>query len=208
VAFASFGNLRGGSANDTFMLHTGASLSGSVGSQGGRATLSYSAYTGDITVDLPLGTATGVAGGISQVVNVTGSMGNDLIVGDANANLLVGGTGRNILIGGAGADTLTGGGGDNILIEGTTAYDSNLAALQAILHEWTRTDLNFHQRLDFLMNGGDPSQPSLPLLNLATVFDDGAADVLTSGGGLNWYFSHKANDVIVNKKGGDHITLL
>src|SRR5262249_20236700 len=145
VSFASFGNLRGGSATNTFAFHTGGSLSGSVNGQNGRATLDYSAFTGDIVVALPLGTATGVAGGISHIVNVIGSIGNDLLVGDANPNVLVGGTGRNILIGGGGADTITGGGGDNILIGGTTAYDHNLTALLAIMSEWTLTDRNFHQ---------------------------------------------------------------
>ena len=56
---------------------------------GGVNTLDYSAYTGDVVVDLPLGTATGFAA-ISNIQNVTGSIGNDILVGDANANVLVG----------------------------------------------------------------------------------------------------------------------
>jgi hypothetical protein len=42
--------------------------------------------------------------------DVTGSVGDDLLVGDANANVLIGGTGRNVIIGGGGGDTIVGGG--------------------------------------------------------------------------------------------------
>src|SRR5262249_54296965 len=74
------------------------------------------------------------------------SVGNDILVGDANANILRGGSGRNLIIGG--------GGGDNIQIGGSTAYDGNLTALLAIMNEFSRTDKNFHQRLSNIMNGG------------------------------------------------------
>src|SRR5262249_7052558 len=144
----------------------------------------------------------------------TGSLGNALLVGDANANVLRGGTGRNVIIGGGGADQLFGGGGDNILVSGTTAYDRNLTALTAIMSEWTRSGYNFHQRGDHLMNGGglngsfvlnaDPTQGPV------TVFDDAAPDVLTGGfgSGLDWFFSGNGSDTIANGKPGDHITHL
>jgi Ca2+-binding RTX toxin-like protein len=94
--------------------------------------------------------------GISGIENVTGSIGNDLIVGDGNANILIGGTGRNIIIGGGGADTLTGGGGDNILIGGTTSYDSDptQAALARIMKEWLQSS-SFADRMSAIENGTD-----------------------------------------------------
>jgi hypothetical protein len=39
-----------------------------------------------------------------------------------------------------------------------------------------------------------------------TVFDDGAVDDLTAGGGLDWFFVNKKNDVIANQRPGDKIT--
>ena len=49
-------------------------------------------------MDLSLGLASlvrqGAAGGVLNIANVSGSQGNDLLVGDANANVLLGGTGR------------------------------------------------------------------------------------------------------------------
>jgi hypothetical protein len=212
VAFSSVENLTGGAASDTFVFHTGGSLSGNINGQNDRATLDYSTFTGDILVDLPLGTATAVAGGISHIVNVTGSIGNDLIVGDAKGNVLIGGTGRNILIGGGGGNTITGGGGDNILIGGTTAYDGNLTALLALMAEFTRTDRSFHQRVNDLKSGtglnGSYVLNADPTLGPVTVFDNGLADVITGGGGSSWFFYHKANDTINNRKPGDFLTLI
>ena len=72
--------------------------------------------------------------------------GNDILIGYASHDTLTdSGSGRNILIGaGAGGDDLTGNGND-ILVSGTTNYDSDtpasIAALDAILAEWTSTDL-------------------------------------------------------------------
>ena len=57
-------------------------------------------------VNLMLGTASRVSDGISGIENVNGSPSNDLIVGNAAANVLKGGAGRDILIGGLVADLL------------------------------------------------------------------------------------------------------
>jgi hypothetical protein len=210
VTFRNFANLAGGALGDTFAVTTGGRLDGTLDGGGGVNTLDYSAYAGDVVVDLPLGTATGVAGGIRHIGNVTGSIGNDLLVGDANPNLLIGGTGRNLLIGGAGADTLTGGGGDNLLLGGTTAYDTNLTALLAIMSEWTRSGYSFHQRVDHLMNGtglnGSYVLNADPSLGPVTVFDGGSADVLSGGGGATWFLYHKVTATLKNRKPGDFLT--
>jgi hypothetical protein len=199
----------GGSGNNTYsvMNMTDAPALTLNGGTGATNTLDYSGYTGDILVDLPLGAATGVDGGISHFANVTGSQGNSLIVGDANPNILIGGTGRNALIGGGGADTLdaspaTGG---NILIGGTTDFDTNLAALNAIFAEWTRTDLGFSDRVSDLLTGSNSTglaplnsvDGTLVLLNQTTVHADTSPDTLTGGFGRNWHFVD-FDDVITN----------
>jgi hypothetical protein len=197
ITFASFQHLVGGTTADTFSFQNGGSISGSIDGGGGFDWLRYDGYRGDVTVNLLLHLASlvnqGAPGGVSRIANVMGSMGDDLIVGDANANELIGVTGRNVIIGGAGADNLTVGGGDNILIAGTTSYDQNLAALGTIFQEWTRRDAPQRVRRQHLQSGGGlngsyvlnavntESQP-------ATVFDDGAADVLFADPQQNWYF--------------------
>jgi hypothetical protein len=192
---------------------------------GGTNTLDYSNYVGNVTVDLPLGVATGLTGGISNIQNVTGSQGNDLLVGDANANVLTGGTGRNVIIGGAGPDTLdaSGASSDNILIGGTTDFDTNLAALDAIFAEWTRTDLGFRDRFSDLTSGtnGAGATPlnqvngQLILLTPTTVHADSSPDTLigsnqtdpgTGNRVHNWFF-FDFDDTIVNfLSSSDHKT--
>jgi len=216
--FSHVQNLVTGTTDDTFAFRGPGHLDGSIDGGGGTNTLDYSQYAGNITVDLALNLASlvnqGAAGGIFHIANVTGSMGDDLLVGDANANVLIGGTGRNLLIGGGGADSITGGGGDNIQIGGYTSYDQNLVALDAVFAEWTSAD-SLSVRLRDLRNGGGLN--GTYILNAtasrtrpATVFDDGAPDLLFDGTGLSWFFVHRPNDPINNGAGphvrGDVIT--
>jgi Ca2+-binding RTX toxin-like protein len=94
-----------------------------------------------------------LAGGISNIRNVRGGQGGNILIGNSQGNILIGGassntikggTGRSILIGGKGKDTVTGGSGNDILIAGYTNYDTsskaNDIALEAILAEWQSAD--------------------------------------------------------------------
>jgi hypothetical protein len=199
VTFSSVQNLVGGSAPDVFAFQTGGGLNGSINGGTGTNKLDYSAYRGNIAVDLPLSKATGVDGSILRIQNVIGSMGNDVIVGDANANLLQGGTGQNIIIGGAGPDRIVGGGGDNILIGGTTIWDTNTTALAAIFQEWNNTSLGFDQRVNALRQGIVVGGHTYAL-NSSTVFSDSSPDSLIGGPGRNWFFVD-FDDVIDNGNG-------
>jgi Ca2+-binding RTX toxin-like protein len=200
--FASVQTLLGGAAADTFAFQTGGSLSGKIDGAGGINALDYSGYKGDILVDLLLHTGSLVGQGVSNVANVTGSQGNDLIVGDANANVLVGGTGRNVLIGDGGGDTLTGGGGFNLLIGSATSYDANLAALQALMQYWDNPGAT---TLDALVNPlkskkGVTVNGQALILNSSTVQTDNAADSLIGGGGATWFIRDKDGDTLNNGK--------
>ena len=58
---------------------------------------------------------------LTNIENVTGSIGDDILIGDANANLLQGDAGNDFLSGLAGADTLNGGAGNDTLNGGSGA---------------------------------------------------------------------------------------
>jgi hypothetical protein len=134
-----------------------------------------------------------------------GSFGNDhiqagggptaLVGGDGNDHL-EGGTANDILIGGAGSDQLDSHAGSDLLIGGTTNFDNDLPALIALLNEWGRTDESYLQRVANLsnstVNGVHPSggRNGSTFLNGDTVQDDGAADVLNGGSGLDWFFAN------------------
>ena len=109
--------------------------------------------------------------------------GDTILIGDgAGDRLTDSGTGMNILIGGGpGGDTLTGGGND-ILVSGTTTYDgdtaTNIAALDAILAEWTSGD-SYTTRLGKIFAGVGPG--GTDALNSSTVKQDGKANTLQDG---------------------------
>jgi Ca2+-binding RTX toxin-like protein len=224
LAFSLMPNLTGGAMADTFMFQQVGSVSGIVDGRGGTNTLDYSHYTGNITVDLALNLASlvnqGAANSVLNIANVTGSIGNDLIVGGASSGVLIGGTGENIIIADKGADTITGGGGDNILIGGYTSYDQNLAALEAIFAEWTSGD-PLSTRIDDIagratrgldLNGSYVLVPTATGTRAATVFNNAAVDLLFDGTGLSWFFVHHPNDRINNGLGplvgGDRVAVI
>jgi hypothetical protein len=192
LTFSGFANLVGGGQADTFRFLQGGRLSGTLNGGGGVDTLDYSAYTGDVTVDLRLDTASLVGGSVSNIRNVVGSRGNDLLVGDGMGNSLTGGSGRNLLIAGSAAGTLQGNTGDDILIGGTTAYDGNLAALDEILSEWTRTDLGYSARVNHLLNGGGKNGSFK--LNAATVKSNGGRNKLLGGAGTDLFYGNPSTD--------------
>ncbi len=130
VSFLSVQNLTAGTGGDTFYFEDGASVSGNIiGS--GHDTLSYTAYTTSVVVDLQTGTATAVGGTVSGIQAVEGGLAApaaagvyNLLIGNGRS-LLVGGTGRrNILVAGGSGGTLIGGDREDLLIAGTTAYDT------------------------------------------------------------------------------------
>jgi hypothetical protein len=220
LAFANVANLVGGPSANTFQFLTGGSLSGSLNG-GGAGTLDYSGFVGDVVVDLPLDYGAAMGGGIYNVYNVEdviGSVGNDLLVGDAQTRMLSAGTGRSIVIAGAGTVQVTGSvNANSIVIGGTTAYDTNLAALQLIMTEWLRTDLNFRDLLYDISSGGAGVANSVLTgtgiaLNNATVFANNASNTLiepsTDTTGQYWFFADAADTIPFLKRGkyGDHVT--
>src|SRR5439155_17228318 len=92
-------------------------------------------------------------------------------------------------------------GGDDILIGGTTAYDNDVAALIAIMDEWT-SNHDFATRRANLTDTGSGLQWRLNadyfLLDSGsgqTVFNDSSSDTLTGSAGSDWFFAGTADKV-------------
>jgi hypothetical protein len=182
--------------------------------------LDYSAFTTAVLVDLTRGLATGVNGGaagsITNIADVRGGSGNDTLIGNGGNILLGGGgtnvltdaysgtaaSGRSLLIGGSGPSKVSAGAAGDILIGGTTNYDSNDTALAAILAEWQSADSysTRFNRLEGKQSGGlnGPNR----LIWGTTVKANNHSDTLVgSTVGLDWFFaqlSGKTADVIEN----------
>jgi Ca2+-binding RTX toxin-like protein len=135
--------------------------------------------------------------------------GPSVLVGGKGHNVLLGGTGIDILIGGAGKDTIKAGSGETILIGGTTTFDANIEALNALESEWSRTDETFAQKMANLSGNATGGKNGAFVLDATTVFDDGISDLLKGGNGQDWFFAHLTGhkkDRLVHVKNGDQVT--
>jgi hypothetical protein len=195
-AFSNIQSLLGGrGGNNGFAFNDGGSLGVSLnGGSGLGNTLDYSTgWTGNVTVDLPLGVASGIAnpatGAVGGIQNVVGASGGgsglyNLLIGNGG-NFLQGGTGRrNLLVAGATPSTLVGGDGEDLLIAGSTNYDGDptLANWQAIASYWTSAD-PFATRVANLLSGsGVPILDPTP--GTGTVVGNNGGSALIGNGGL------------------------
>jgi hypothetical protein len=184
ATFTGVQNLTGGSAADTFVLSDGAGVDGVIDGGGGANTLDYSAYTASVIVNLQTGQAT-ATGGEANIVNVNGAASGgpglyNLLIGNGG-NILTGGAGRrNILVAGASASPLIGGAQDDLLLGGTTSYDTEpaLVSWQAIAAYWAGSD-DYTTRLNNLETG-----TGVPLLDSTAVTGNGGGNTMTGAGAL------------------------
>lgn len=203
--FKSVENLLGGTGDDTFTFSNRGSVTGLIDGGLGVNTLDFAAVRGSLVVNLFLGTST-KTGGVANIVDVIGGSGNDVLVGDAQANHLIGGDGKDILIGGGGADIEIGGAGDDVMIGGMTAHDSSNTALSSLRSEWKRSSA-YATRIQHLTRQLSGGKNGAIVLTGSTVFDDaGAVDVLTGGDGTDWFITFPAD--ITDVTAGETVTSL
>jgi hypothetical protein len=135
------------------------------------------------------------AGGGTSVLN--GGAGNDILLGGSGASVLAGGDGndvitggadRDVLIGGAGADLIMGGGGQDLLVDSSTIHDEDVAALNALLAEWT-SSTSLASRISRISAGTD----GVPRIHSSTTTNDLAIDILMGGGGSDWIAFHSGD---------------
>jgi hypothetical protein len=101
---------------------------------------------------------------------------------------------------------LQAGSGGDILIGGTTSYDSsafaNNTALDQILNEWQSGD-SYATRIATIRDGVGPGG-AYRLAFDSTVADDSAANQLYGGSGMDWFFQG-AHDVLYNVRTGEQV---
>jgi hypothetical protein len=186
VLFSRVSNLTAGSGGDTFQFAAGASLTGNI-TGSGRDTLDYSALSSSIIVDLQTGSATFVGGTVSGITTVYGSSAGsaangvyNLLLGAGGDTLVGGYAERNILVAGPSASTLEGGGGQDLLIGGSTAYDT-----EAGLRSWRRIAAYWAASIPFATRVARiTSGTGVPLLDASVVTGNGGGNILVGYGGL------------------------
>ena len=187
VAFTGFQNLTGGAGTNTIVFSDGAAISGNLDGGSADGSLDYSAYSSSVIVDLQTGAATGVGGSVSSITTVirgsaapTADGVYNLLIG-AGGDTLTGGTGRrNILVAGASASTLNAGDGEDLLIAGSTTYDTEpgLTTWQLIAAYWAGSD-DYATRVANLTTG-----TGVPLLDASMITGNGGGNTLSGNGAL------------------------
>jgi autotransporter-associated beta strand protein len=120
----------------------------------------------------------------NEILDVSGSSANNVLVGGNGKNALTGGSGRDILIGGPNYSGLSGGKGQDILLSGTTSYGQNIPALNALMTEWANTSESISTRETNLQNGGGANGSYV--LNANTVQTDVPQELIVPGSSQNW----------------------
>ena len=123
--------LAGGDDNDTLIGGAGNdTLDGGAGTD----TASYAGTSATVKVSLAVTTAQATGGGgndtLTNIENLTGGTGADLLVGNGDANTLDGSGGADQMVGGGGADILIGGAGRDVVAGGEGGDTFLFAALK------------------------------------------------------------------------------
>ena len=172
---AGVNTLDGGAGNDALVGGAGADvLIGGAGVD----TADYSAANAGVTVNLATGTASD-GDVLSGIENIKGSAFDDVLTGNAVANVLDGGAGNDVLAGAAAADILIGGSGVD-----TADYSLATAGVVASLGTGTASD-------------GDM------LSGIENLTGSAFNDVLAGDAGINILDGGAGNDVLVGSAGAD-----
>ena len=100
-----------------------------------------------------------------------------------------GSAGRDLFFGGLGADVINAGDEEDVVLAGDNAFGADPAALAALMAEWGRTDLDYADRVDHLLNGGGLNGD----YRLDHIGDDGL-NSMSGGAGLDLIFGSQAVD--------------
>jgi len=186
--------LSGGAGDDT--LNPGANVNGAVDLLDGGAgsdTASFAGYTAGVTATLNGATdAIAAVNGLQvaslrNIENLAGGDGNDVLTGDANANVIEGGLGDDALNGGAGVDTIAFSGSSAVTVDLSilTAQNTGVGNDTIVGFENVRTGSGADT-----ITGDD---------NDNTIIDGGGADIYNGAAGSDTVdYSASTSTVTVN----------
>src|SRR5262249_44797551 len=129
-----------------------------------------------------------------------------ILMGGDGDDVQIGGRGRDLLIGGLGADSLTSAFAGDILIGGTTRFDSDPTALASTFSDWVWNGPHAWkaQSRDSKPDHENPKRPDF--LSSADVLDDGIKDTIVGRRGTDQIFATTAgvvDDVVLRKGSSD-----
>ena len=158
---------------------------------GGAGTDLVTYFDSAVGVSVNLATGVGTGGDaqgdtLSGVENLSGSQGNDTLIGNAGVNNLQGNNGNDVLRGGAGADALGGGAGTD-----TASYFDSAVGITINLGAG-------------IAAGGDAAGDTL--VSIENISGSQGSDNLAANAGANVLQGWNGNDVLVGQGGTDTLT--
>nr|MBC8507270.1 hypothetical protein [Chloroflexota bacterium] len=205
--FANLETLIGGSKDDTFVFDENAQMPGvehnSIDGKSGSDTLDYSAYNGDVVVDLQKGIATGIKDGIGSIENVVGSLRrSNTIYGDDGDNRLESGVTDDIFYGYGGNDTYVFN-TDTALGIDTIYEDEANAGSGTDTFDFSGTSSNFDVTVDLANQGSGAAQ--IVNNNLSLIIYGDIENIIGGSGDDNLSGTDAAN-VITGGPGDDTLS--
>ena len=170
---------------DVVVIENGASFGGSIDGGSDTNTIDFSDWSTSVAVDLSQGTATGVAG-VSNIQDIVGGGGSDVLTGDANDNVIIGGAWQaglgvvDTIDGQAGTDTISYAGFSSI----------------GILVDLSKTT-------DTVEYQDSPNQTIANVSNVENVIGGAMADTITGSSAANVITGGGGNDILAGGDGDD-----
>lgn len=136
---------------------------------------------------------------------LTGTAGNDTLIGGAGADTLLGNAGNDYLDGGAGGDSLLGGAGNDTYVVDSVADIVTESALEGSDQVLSSISYTLGSNLETLTLTGSAAINGTGN-NLGNTLQGNAANnVLTGGSGADFVFGNGGNDTIISGAGDDYL---
>jgi VCBS repeat-containing protein len=217
--------LYGGDGDDTFIGGSGAdAIDGGNHSSNGD-TVDYSSDTAGVTISLVNGSGSGSGGDAngdtySNIENLIGGSGVDILTGDVNGNILrgggdtdtlTGGGGTNTLYGGADSDTFIGGAGDDAFYGDNDETDNNDTDADTVSYASDGAGISASLTTGSGATGIASGDTYSDIENLIggsgadTLEGDSESNTLTGGGGIDTLKGMAGNDTLYGGTGDDFL---
>jgi len=203
--------LSGGEGNDTFTNGTVADGADTINGGNGTDLMDYSARTASVTVTIDGVADDGAVGETdnvgTDVENLKGGLGDDVLTGSTGDNVIWGGLGADTIDGDDGDDTLNGDAGDDIFLCGTSTNGADVMSGGAgtDLADYSSRTATLTITVNGTANDGEDGETDNVKTDVENVYGGSGPDDITGSSGNNVLEGRDGDDAIHGAAGNDTI---